>query len=224
MANQEDEKKVGKEDNKPEERSDKKSGEKKKKHPFTQWGAKVLHEPTKAIEESYLKTPEFREITKRMIEKLKDTGWGLAANQIGLPLKMTLVWIEPIPKHPEFPPLPPTFLINPEILERSKEMQYGWEGCLSCPGVRFFVPRAKWIKVKYMNQNGEHITQKAENLWAVLFEHEIDHLYGHVCGERVMTIEGKVVSGGIMSDYEYFKDPRKIPPGAAHIVKRKDAQ
>ncbi len=200
----------------------KKSKPKVPKYPFTRWGAAVLHEPTKPVEMSYLKTGEFRDVTNRMIAKLKDTGWGLAANQIGLPLKMALVWIEPIPKHPEFQPLPPTFLINPTILERSEELQYGWEGCLSCPGVRFYIPRPEWIKVKYTNQNGEEIQEQVEGLWSVLYSHEIDHLYGRVCGERVMTVNGEVVQGAIVSDYEYFKNPRKVPMGALGLVKSEE--
>lgn len=193
--------------------------EAKKKPAFTHWGEKVLSEPTKLLTPAYMKSVEFKNIVRGMFEAINGIGVGLAANQIGLPYRFAVVVIKPTENRPGIPSVPPTVLINPKILSRSKDLQYGWEACLSCEGTWFFTPRSKWIKVSYIDGNYKKITEKVEGFPAVVFQHEIDHLDGNICGERVLVVKGKVAKGAIITLDQYKKDPRRIPEGARHLVK-----
>ena len=67
----------------------------------------------------------------------------------------------------------------------SKDKITDWEGCLSFKNVRGSVPRSKSVTVKYHNEKGEKVVEKAIDLWARIFQHEIDHLNGTVYIDRV---------------------------------------
>ncbi|AFP85288.1 peptide deformylase [secondary endosymbiont of Ctenarytaina eucalypti] len=70
-------------------------------------------------------------------------------------------------------------LINPELLEKSGETGIE-EGCLSIPAYRSFVPRAKKIKVRALDRNGNNFELEAEDLLAICIQHEMDHLMGRL--------------------------------------------
>lgn len=186
---------------------------------FTEWGEAVLSEPTKTVPADYIKSPEFKKIVGGMFKTIEGIGVGLAANQIGIPYRFAVVVIKPTVNRPNIPSVPPTVLINPKILDRSKELQYGWEACLSCNGTWFYTPRARWIKVSYVNGENKKITQKVEGFPAVVFQHEIDHLDGNICGERVLVVDGKVAKGSIITVDQYRRNPNRIPEGAKKLIK-----
>jgi len=189
-----------------------------KKKLFTQWGNPILQEPTKLVKKSFIKTPEFQTTIDKMFAIMEGIGWGIAANQLGMPMRFAIIEIRPIEKHPDWSVVPPTVLINPEILEKSKDFVYNWEACLSCPNeTMFYVPRSSWIKVKYLDRNAKTITEKVEGLAAIVYQHEIDHLDGHICGERVLVVDGKVAKGAIMALDEWRKH-HEVPEGAKHLV------
>ena len=188
---------------------------------FTEWGSEVLSTPTKPLSIEYIKSLAFKDIVKKMFKTIDGIGVGLAANQVGIPLRFAVVVIKPTVNRPNIPAVPPTVLINPKILSYSKELQYGWEACLSCYGTWFYIPRSKWIKVTYTDANSKKITQKVEGFPAVVFQHEIDHLYGNICGERVMVKNGRVVKGSIITVNQYRQNPARIPEGARHFLKIK---
>lgn len=191
-----------------------------KKTLFTQWGEKVLSEPTKSLSAAYMRSDEFKSVVKNMFRVIEGIGVGLAANQIGLPLRFAVVVISPTVNRPNIPSVPPTVLINPKILESSKELQYGWEACLSCDGTWFYVPRAKWIKVSYIDATYKKVTKKVDGFPAVVFQHEIGHLDGNVCGEQVLVVGGKVAKGAIITLAQYRSNPSRIPEGARNIVRK----
>ena len=95
---------------------------------------------------------------------------GLAAPQIGVPLRVAVIGI---PEEEDI------ILINPKIVRRSGERLVD-EGCLSIPGYVGQIKRAESVTVKARNQNGKEIRIKAEGLLAQALEHEIDHLNGMV--------------------------------------------
>jgi peptide deformylase len=106
-----------------------------------------------------------------MIETLEESqGVGLAANQVGVPLRIVVIHI-PEAKNT-------IVLINPEIVEKTGE-RLVIEGCLSIPGYQAEITRSQSVKVKAKDRNGKLIRKKAsDNLLAHCMEHEIDHLNG----------------------------------------------
>ena len=99
-------------------------------------------------------------------------GIGLAANQVGILKRMIVIDLQ------ENDIKKPYFLINPEIIEHSKETVIGEEGCLSVPDQRYKVERYAKVKVKYLDKDGKENIIDADGLFAVCLQHEIDHLDG----------------------------------------------
>jgi peptide deformylase len=111
-----------------------------------------------------------------MIETMKSaSGVGLAANQIGVPLKIAVI---------ELPGEEVTVLINPEIIKKEGERTIG-EACLSVPGYQGQIKRSVCVKVKARDRKGRSIRIKGEELLAQALEHEIDHLNGILYVDRV---------------------------------------
>ncbi len=153
-------------------------------------------------EEKFLraKTADFdfsrfsRQDIKDLVEKLKKAmaenhGIGLAANQIGLNIK---VFIAVIPSmrnrekksteaaigQPQIPNGKFYAIFNPEIAAYSRETEIAEEGCLSVPGIYGEVERASEIALVGFNKDGRRVRIKAQGLVARVFQHEIDHLNG----------------------------------------------
>jgi len=117
-----------------------------------------------------------KELEQRMIEfMIANQGIGLAANQIGITKR---VFVMGSNIHPEFPK--PFALFNPEILEASKDTVLDQEGCLSFPGLRIFISRPSWVKVRYYDSEGVEHQRLYEGYVSKCFQHELDHLNG-VC-------------------------------------------
>lgn len=111
-------------------------------------------------------------------------GVGLAANQVGVDLKIFV--IDPYWAH-EDGKKNPIVMINPEITKREGEQIYE-EGCISLPGIFANVNRALQISYSYTNTSGERITAEAEGYEAIVIQHEYDHLEGIVFTDRVSTL------------------------------------
>jgi peptide deformylase len=90
-------------------------------------------------------------------------------------------------------------MINPRILQVSEEMVKGWEGCLSVPNWRGFVPRHQWIEVSYYGRNGREIRQVFRDFVARIFQHEYDHLEGILFLDRLAS------PADLYSEEEYQK-------------------
>lgn len=119
-------------------------------------------------------TDEHRALMDDMLETMYDApGIGLAAIQVGVPLKIIVM---DLAKEGE-PPAPRHF-VNPEILWASEELQPYEEGCLSVPDIYDDVERPARVKLKYLNYQGELVEEDAEGLYAVCIQHEMDHLEG----------------------------------------------
>lgn len=178
------------------------------KSTFTQWGDPVLHRPAKPVPRNKIGKPAFKKLIKRMFRAIQDVGVGLAANQIGLPMRLAVMEISLNKPKKGLKLVPPTVVINPKITSYSRNKIGGWEGCLSCDGVRFWVERSVSISVTYINEHGERVKRIVQDWEARIFQHEIDHLNGKVCGEQVIIKNGKVVSGAIVSVSWYKKHPQ----------------
>jgi peptide deformylase len=112
-------------------------------------------------------------------------GVGIAAPQVFEPLSLFIVASRPNQRYPDAPEMEPTVMINPEILWVSDELEKGWEGCLSIPGLRGPVPRHRRIGVRYLTRAGEVREEEYADFLARVFQHEFDHLQGMVFVDRV---------------------------------------
>ena len=118
-------------------------------------GNPLLRQKSLAIDESEVKTKDFKKLIKDMFETMRfENGIGLAAPQIGILKRVVIVGIEEEnPRYPDAPKIEEHILINPIITPLEEPEGGYWEGCLSVPGMRGFVERPKKIKLEYMNKN-----------------------------------------------------------------------
>src|SRR3989304_1052613 len=97
-----------------------------------------------------------------LIQDMLDTmaavhGAGLAAPQIGVSRRIVIFGVEANPRYPDVEPVPATVLINPEITVLDDNLEDGWEGCLSVPGMRGLVPRYQALRYRGRDQYGNTI-------------------------------------------------------------------
>ena len=112
-------------------------------------------------------------------------GVGLAAPQIGVSLQVVIFGFERSERYPEAEPVPETILVNPVITPLGEEEEEGWEGCLSVPGLRGWVPRYKRIRYQGFDAQGVPIDRTVEGFHARVVQHECDHLIGKLYPMRV---------------------------------------
>jgi peptide deformylase len=118
-----------------------------------------------------------------LLVDLRDTmqaanGAGLAAPQIGVPLRVVIFGIESNPRYPDAPPVPYTELVNPVLTPLDDATEDGWEGCLSVPGLRGIVPRIRRLRYEGLDPSGVPIRREVEGFHARVVQHECDHLDG----------------------------------------------
>ncbi|WP_337176447.1 peptide deformylase [Paludisphaera sp.] len=131
-----------------------------------------------------------------MIATMREAdGVGIAAPQVYQSLAIFVVAPRPNPRYPDAVEEPPIVAINPEILERSPEMEMGWEGCLSIPGLRGEVPRHRRILARYQDADGAHVVREFVDFPARIFQHEDDHLRGVVFLDRMENLRGLAFEG-----------------------------
>ena len=125
-----------------------------------------------------------------VIEDLFDTmaareGAGIAAPQIGVSKQIVIFGGKAHPRYPGAGAVPLTVLINPTVIALTDDRQADWEGCLSVPGLRGWVPR--WTHVRYqgMDPQGRPIEREAEGFHARVVQHEVDHLQGILFPQRI---------------------------------------
>lgn len=121
-------------------------------------------------------TDAHRALMDDMLETMYDApGVGLAAIQIGVPLRIIVMDIEGKDE-----PRRPRYFVNPEITWASEELKVWEEGCLSVPEIYDEVERPDRVRIRYRDYNGETVEEDADGLFAVCIQHEMDHLEGVV--------------------------------------------
>ena len=172
------------------------------------YGEKILEKKTRKV--------IFEEIKKELPALLADMfdtmdavgGAGLAANQVGLDLRLAVIKI----RREDEEPLS-IVVINPEIVERSGS-SFEEEGCLSFPGLFAKVRRSVKVKVRAMNEKFLPIEVNAEGLFARALQHEIDHLDGVVFVERLPLMSRLKLKPALMRLKTQWKkiDESKMKP------------
>ena len=121
--------------------------------------------------------PGLQSLIDDMVETMRaEPGVGLAANQVGVSLRVVVVEFRE--DDPEDTPPRLFTVVNPEFTRLSEEMVIGTEGCLSIPGFWGYVARHESVVVKGQNRRGQPVTIKAKGWLARIFQHELDHLNG----------------------------------------------
>ena len=131
-------------------------------------------------------TPELEVLIADMFETMVAAhGVGLAAPQIGVDRQLVIFGFEHNERYPDAPAVPLTVLCNTVITPLSDEMEDGWEGCLSVPGMRGEVPRYSRIRYSGFDPQGKPIEREAEGFHARVVQHECDHLIGRLYPSRI---------------------------------------
>jgi peptide deformylase len=134
-------------------------------------------------------TPELESLLRDMRDTMQDlNGAGLAAPQIGVGLRVVIFGIEVNPRYPEAEPVPFTVLVNPELTPLGEEMEDGWEGCLSVPGMRGLVPRYRQLRYTGVDAAGNPIDRTVDDFHARVVQHEVDHLDGILYPRRIRDL------------------------------------
>ena len=152
--------------------------------PVLRMGDPVLLQKAAPVER--FDTPELH----ALIQDMKDTmaymnGAGIAAPQIGVSQRVVIFGIEHNPRYPDADEVPFTVLINPVIEPIGNEMEEGWEGCLSVPGMRGIVPRYTHLRYTGFDQFGNPIDRTVDDFHARVVQHECDHLDGILYPMRI---------------------------------------
>ena len=126
------------------------------------------------------KDPNTATLVKRMKESLLSTdgGVGIAAPQVGINRKV--IWVQRFDKEGE----PLEYFLNPVITWRSELQNLGPEGDLSIPEFRDEFYRSKVIQLEYVDLKGQKFSEMVEGFTAVIFQHEIDHLFGILISDK----------------------------------------
>ncbi len=127
---------------------------------------------------------------KILLRDMRDTmahlnGAGLAAPQIGVGLRVVIFGVKGNPRYPDVGEVPDTVLINPTLTPFSDDMEEGWEGCLSVPGMRGWVPRYTRLKYSGYDEHGKRFVREVSGFHARVVQHEVDHLDGVLYPMRI---------------------------------------
>ena len=130
---------------------------------------------------------------KDLLADMRDTmahlnGAGLAAPQIGVGLRVVIFGVKSNPRYPDAEEVPDTVLINPVLEPMSDEVEEGWEGCLSVPGMRGVVPRWKRLRYWGFDEKGNRFSREVGNFHARVVQHECDHLDGVLYPMRIRDL------------------------------------
>lgn len=129
---------------------------------------------------------ELDDLIRDMFDTMEAAGGvGLAAPQIGVDLQLVIFGFERSERYPDAPAVPRTILLNPLVTPVSQDMEEGWEGCLSVPGLRGAVSRFTLIRYQGVDPQGTPIDRTAEGFHARVVQHECDHLIGRLYPSRI---------------------------------------
>lgn len=183
--------------------------------PIVGYGDPVLREKGEEITKDY---PELSSLIENMYETMENAaGVGLAAPQIGLPIRLFVVDCTPFSRDEDLSDEEQEFLknfrktfINATILsEQGKEWSFN-EGCLSIPGVRENVLRKPEITIHYYDENFDEHTLELDGLAARVVQHEYDHIEGILFTDKISSLKKKlnkkrlnnIIEGKVFTDYK----------------------
>ena len=153
--------------------------------PILKYGDETLHRPARAVDAI---TPEIDRLIDDMVQTMYAApGVGLAAPQVGVPLRLFVIDVS-VGRDPGGL----IVMINPEFVERGG-MQLEEEGCLSVPGFNATVVRPSHVVVKGLDRSGAEFVREGDGLLARAFQHEMDHLDGALFVDRLRGIKRDMI-------------------------------
>ena len=161
--------------------------------PIYTYGQPVLRKEAEDIDSNY---PELKELIQNMFEtNERADGVGLAAPQIGLPIRVVIVDLRPLAEdYPEYVDFKRAY-INGYIVEEDGETLLMDEGCLSLPGIHEKVPRAERVHIQYVDEDFVEHDEWVEGFLARVIQHEFDHLEGKVFTDRISPLRRQMNKG-----------------------------
>jgi len=172
--------------------------------PIVAYGDPVLKKKAKNITPEY---PKFSELVENMYETMYEAhGVGLAAPQIGLPIRLFLVDTTPFAEDESYTPeeqeqlanFKKTF-VNAEILEEEGEEWAFSEGCLSIPGINEDVFRKPTVTIKYQDEHFKEYTETYDGLIARVIQHEYDHIEGVLFTDKLSSLKKRLIKGKLVN-------------------------
>jgi peptide deformylase len=134
-------------------------------------------------------TPALHQLVRDMTDTMRYlNGAGLAAPQIGVDLQVVIFEVAHNPRYPGVEEVPFTVLVNPTLTPLTDQMEDGWEGCLSVPGLRGLVPRHAKLRYQGFDADGVVIERTVEGFHARVVQHETDHLHGILYPMRIRDL------------------------------------
>lgn len=176
--------------------------------PIYTYGLPVLRKVAEDI------TPDYPELNQ-LIENMQDTlvradGVGLAAPQIGLPIRLVIIDLRPLADDmPEFADFRKTY-INAHVVDTDGEEEQMEEGCLSLPGIHEKVSRPAKVRVQYLDDQFVAHDEWVDGYLARVMQHEFDHLEGHMFIDHLSPLRRQMnksklnalLSGKVRADYK----------------------
>lgn len=151
-----------------------------------QLGSPILREPTEPFTKEEITDPITQHFIDSMIVTMREySGAGLAGPQVHSNKQIIVIEAQSNPRYPDEKEIPLTVLLNPKIVTFSDTLAEGWEGCLSLKGLWGRVKRSTAVTVEAVTREGENVEINAEGFFAVVLQHEIDHLYAKVFVDRM---------------------------------------
>ena len=159
--------------------------------PMYIFGQSVLRQHAEDISPDY---PNLQELISNMFETLKNAeGVGLAAPQVGLPIRVVVVDLDCISEdEPQYKGFLKTY-INGHILETSDDLVNMEEGCLSIPGVHENVKRPSRVRIQYLDDQLEAHDEWVDGFVARVIQHEFDHLDGKMFVDHVSPLRKQLL-------------------------------
>ncbi len=166
--------------------------------PIYLYGSDVLRNESDEVDLSK------KEEIKKLIEDMKETlvhadGCGLAAPQVGINKRLLIVDGRELVETYDYLKDFVRVMINPVVVEKSKETNEYSEGCLSVPGIFAEVTRPSKIKVEYYNEDFEKVTEEFDEFAARMIQHELDHLDGNFFVDHIAPIRKKILNRKLQS-------------------------
>ena len=160
-------------------------------YPIVLYGDPVLKRPAEDIEKG---TVDLKQLVDDMFETMYQAhGIGLAAPQIGKPVRMFIVDGSPLDEDgmEDFKKV----FVNPEIIwEEGKEWAFE-EGCLSIPGVREDVQRPPKLRINYLDENFDEHEEEFDGMKARIIQHEYDHIEGILFTDHLTPLKKRLLKG-----------------------------
>ena len=154
---------------------------------------KILIEPDPILRKKSIPLEQVDDSVKKLMDDMLATmyqapGIGLAAIQVGILKRIVVIDISKEKEKKD-----PLFLVNPQIINRSKETSIYEEGCLSIPETFIEIERPKICEVEYIDINGEKKNLKCDGLLSTCLQHEINHLDGKLIIDHLSKLKRDII-------------------------------